>query len=82
MNTSWQKALGDPRVFLGELPNFAERFEELAGVQNAEIGDIRNFLKSRNYRIADDPQVFVQSSERLPPSSARATANACALGAS
>lgn len=58
MRNTWTIALGDPELFLANLHGLAQEFKSMAGVQRCGLEEIRAFVKSRNFELTNEPEVF------------------------
>jgi hypothetical protein len=58
MRNAWAKAIGNPAVFLTNISELSGQFKVLAKVEQFELKEIREFLKSRNYELTNQPEVL------------------------
>lgn len=58
MNATWRAILGPPKSFLAQVPQLASRFVQRAGAASCDLASIRAFVRSRNYEITNEPEVF------------------------
>ena len=58
MNAHWNENLGVPDEFLAQVQQLAEDFKRRTKSSNCDLTTIRDFVKSRDYEISDDPRIF------------------------
>ena len=58
MNAKWKENLGDPGEFLAQAQRLAVKFQQNTKATGCDLAAIRSFVKSRNYEISDDLEVF------------------------
>jgi len=58
MNAKWSENLGVPGEFLAGAQRRAAQFQQRAKTTGCDLAAIRRFVKSKNYEIGDDPELF------------------------
>jgi len=58
MKAGWYELLGDLAQFLEQAPQLARRFQDRVKATRCDLAAIRAFVKSTDYVISDDPDLF------------------------
>ena len=55
---AFARGLGEPELFVAEIPALAMELRKILGLEFPELKDIRAAVKARDYEIIDDEKIF------------------------